>query len=291
MKRLSRITTISSLVLANLASAQSYNFTVDPRLSYFKGGFTGTLNMSGSFLGNYDSKTGLGTRTKPGWNGAWPAGENDRVPISGLATCASKANSSASGAFRLSVDIAKMKVEMTGYSTSMFTLNPASMVAAFSPKFGAFRTQSPTFFYPGISATIPVGPVTFGNLTIVQTATIGKGVLRQVSSTYYQFAITYEATLTFKVATGGQVKTVSHLMPLAFLGNLYLSGKGAKVTAHLWEKDQTLSLQQTVPLPTIKFDLPAASAQAHLLADLQIDSAGLKADHSASLVATAIASN
>lgn len=269
-----------------VGQAQVFRFRIDPVQSHFIGSVTGNVKLDGSFVGNYDAATNPnGTRTKPGLIGNWAPNENTPVPVSGVATVASSANTPISGGFIVAVDLANMKIKMAGYNATLFASTPASVVAALTPSATTFRTQNPSFAYVAATETIPIGPLSIKNLKVAQTSTLGQGPLKLRALNTYSFVIGYNANVTATVSTGAQTKTLTKTVPMLFAGTLVIDGAKAKVLAHFVEGGSTLNLPTPVDLPAIHFSLPTLTKPANLIANLTLESASVKPDHSATLIA------
>lgn len=282
MNNFNKIVGCMGLTLSGLAAgagAQTFNFTINSTTSSYKEASTGSLSVSGNIIGNYSATNLTGTRTKPGLKGTWGATENDAIPLTGIATASSNATTPVSGSFVLVVDTTHSTVKVEKYSTTFFGTTPGGIVLGLSPVVATFQTQNPTFVYPSLSTTLPLGPLEVKNLKVVQGSAAGAGILKKVGTNVYTFAALFSSVVSSTVSVGTHTTVVTKPTIFGLTGTLTITGKTASFTESLTTSNQPSLVGLPAVLPTFPFALPTFTTQkANLLANLSIKSGSLKAN-------------
>lgn len=153
---------------STIATAQSYEFTIDQKGSLIDRSLLVEVPFSGTFIGNYDAETNPdGTRTLPGIFGG--SGNN---PISYSATneIAGDSTSAPTGTFVLDVDFDLGTVEISGFSVDVLGGGADVLSANLGFLFETFRTVNPSGFFPGgFEIPIPLGEIALNSWTLEQS--------------------------------------------------------------------------------------------------------------------------
>lgn len=267
--------------LAANAGAQTFTFTINSTTSSYKETTTGSSPVVGNLIGNYSATNLTGTRTKPGVVGSWGATENDPIAFTGIATASSTATTPVTGSFVLVLDTTHLTVKVEKYTSTFFGTTPASVILGLSPKIGAFQTKNPTFIYPAITSTVPLGPLAVKNLKVVQGTTPGVGVLKLLAPHVYGFSVLFPSVVSSTVSVGTHSTVVTTPAFFGLSGAVTITGATASFAETVTTTNQTSLLKLPTTLPTFPVSLPTFStAKANVLVTATVTSGQLKASTS-----------
>jgi hypothetical protein len=159
---------LSIATCSTLASAQSYEFTIDQEASLIDRVLNLQLPISGTLIGDYDAATNLdGTRTLPGLFGG--SGNN---PINFSANNVISGNSSSmpTGTFTVVADFDAGTVEISDFSVDVLGGSTDVLGATVNFLYDTFRTVNPSgFFLGGFEIPFPIGDIALNTWTLEQS--------------------------------------------------------------------------------------------------------------------------
>lgn len=159
---------LSIATCSTLASAQSYEFTIDQEASLIDRVLNLQLPISGTLMGDYDAATNPdGTRTLPGLFGG--SGNN---PINFSANNVISGNSSSmpTGTFTVVADFDAGTVEISDFSVDVLGGGTDVLGATVNFLYDTFRTVNPSgFFLGGFEIPIPIGDIVLNSWTLEQS--------------------------------------------------------------------------------------------------------------------------
>ncbi len=281
---------LSTVALADIIA--EYDFTYVQSQSGLTAAVTSGLSAVGTLIGNYDEVNNpTGTRTKPGLFGPFGATENVAVNVNNLgAGLNGNLNTDTSGSFKLAIDTGAGTVVMSDWATNFLGNGPASLPVTVSLSTETFRTRNPTFLYPGIPISIPIGQAQITTMSLVQAGP-SLGTMTQTGANTYDFSVAALVNLSLSASVLGQTFDLPSgtALPFGFAGSMTLNGNQAQVTALtpiLF--DQTFNPDQVLPqfaldLPTLDPDAPA-----QVLLDLTLGEIGAQIDGSITTLANGV---
>lgn len=269
-----------------------YDFSYVPSQSGLAATVTSGLSASGTLIGNYDEVNNpTGTRTKPGLFGPFGATENVAVAVNNLgAGLNGNLNTGTQGAFKLAFDTAAGSVTMRDWNANFLGNGPASLPVTISLSTETFRTRNPTFLYPGLPISIPIGQAQITAMSLTQAGP-SIGTITQTGANTYDFNVATLVNLTLSASVLGQTFDLpgGAAIPFGFAGSMTINGDAAQVTALTpIAFDQTQNPDQVLPqfaldLPTLDPDAPA-----HVLLDLTLSEIGASIDGNITTLANGV---
>lgn len=270
-----RTTAMVSVMAAMTSAALGqglYDFTVHTPTSRLQGTLSTAMTTDGTLIGNYNAETNpTGTRTKSGLFGAFGATENLPVAAALGGQIGGPLDARSSGGFSLNVDTEALSVDMAGLLTNLLADGPIELPMTLSLQTETFRTRNPTFIYPGVPISLPVGNASLTAMSIRQVGG-GAGTLIPVGPNEFDFIVTPLVELTLSASLMGNVFDLPGTpTPLALGGRLTISGESATVSA-VQAIDQSFAQTIDQPLPETPFALPTLdpNAPANVLLNLML---------------------
>lgn len=284
-------TTLCGIALAiggSAAKAQTYNFTIDASQSKVAATTTFSMATTGYLIGQYDATNNPnGTRTKNGLTGQFPSTTNEKVTCNPTLAVGGSINTNTSGAFKLAVDLSKMKVTLTGFNADYLTSGPVTQSATLTLNNNAFRTANPTYSYPSGKMSIPLGDMTIETLKVNQKA--GSSVsstLTKTATNTYTFSVATTATLTTSFTfLGMPAGPISVPVPIGLKGTIILNGSSAQVSAS-YTINQVKSVNTSYMIPEFAVDLPAGKSKASVWVGMTISKLSTNVQGTYSIMAT-----
>lgn len=268
-------------VAAARAGGDSYQFTIDEKVSGLSASLGFNLQTSGTLVGNWDPNSNPGgTRTKPGLFGPFGPTENVPVPVTIGVGVNGKPQSASSGGFGATLNPKGGSIGITALSANLLADGPVGLGTELSLEYASFRTRAPDSIYIGIPGTplvLPLGNVTLTQLTAAQTGA-ALGILTPSGLNTFDFAVAVPVSLSVGIDVLGNPLDVPDLpavLPLA--GQIVLNGDSARLMS---VQDVGFKNTQEIgeALPQIPFDLPTIlppGETAHLLLDLILEQIGV----------------
>lgn len=268
------------LVVASTAQAQFWDFTIDPMAS----GLTGAIALdgatSGSLMGDYDPDTNPGgTRTRQTsfpLNFPGPT-QNDAVPASIGFGVDFVPDVASSGSF--SLGLSGSDVLLSGLSVDLLDGASLSVPVNADVSFSSFTTANPTFFYPAVPVSVPVGEVSLDALRATQT---GGPVLGSATPDGMGG---FDVLLSVPVELSGSATFMGQTFPLdAFPALLPVAGTlttDPGSAFFMGGADIVLSESMTIdmPIPDFPLELPTLGAEsASVVLSLTLDDVSLDLD-------------
>jgi hypothetical protein len=292
MKKTQCVWGLVMVLLANMAAGgQEYVFQIDPAASGGSAQLHVSATTSGTLIGNYDPlSTPDGTHTKPGFLQAPGSTENVAVPVNSFNPDAiGTIPFSPTGTFNLSVDTALGTVAVNALAADLLGSKAAGIPVNAAISFNSFRTSNPSSTYLGIPLNLPMGNAVVTTLSVIQVPGQADGTLTPLGGDLYGFSVTPMVILSAKVDFQGSPLDMA-TDPTAFplVGQVRLMGE----TATLDESaplDMSSALAPDQPLSPLPYDLPGASAPAHLIFSLTLKTESTSVQGTQSLGATGAA--
>jgi hypothetical protein len=262
------------LAIPGAASAQLFDFTIQPSQSGLQSSLSFSIPSTGTMIGNWDQVNNpTGTRTKPGLLGTFGPTENVAVPTSVTTSLSGPVNSSSSGAFVFGLDSATGTAQMTSYNSNLLHSGPVALPIVLTLLYDSFRTRTPDSTFPGgIPLPIPFGDASLTALTLQQVGG-GAGTLVQTAPNQYEFTVAPVVLLTAHFTALGQPFIIPGAPTAIVLqGQVTIENQTAILSSvRPFEFQEQFPVNQ--PLPQFPFELPTVlppGGTAHLLMDLTI---------------------
>lgn len=256
--------------LADVSGAFLFNYV--PAQSGLTATANNAIGASGTLIGNYDATTNpTGTRTKPGFFGPFGATENLPVNVNNFGVGLSgNINTDTSGSFQLAIDTNAGTISMSGYQANFLSNGPASLPLNINLSTETFRTRSPSFLYPGLPISLPIGTATISTFSITQTGS-GIGTLTQTGPNTYDFVVAPLVNLEVGLSVLGNEFALPGQAPLPFAlqGSLVINGNNATITG-VNPISFTQATQPNQALPEIPLALPTGGDPANVLLNLTL---------------------
>lgn len=288
---LGSVAVASVVMCAGVARADvsgQYSFNYVPAQSGLSVTANNSLSASGTLIGNYNVDTNpTGTRTKPGLFGAFGATENVAVNVNNLGVSLSgPINTDTTGSFQMNIDTLGGTISMSGYSANFLGNGSASLPVNLNLSTETFRTRNPTFLYPGLPISLPIGNATISAFNMTQVGA-GVGTLTQTGPNTYDFVVAPLVNVEFAVNVLGNEFTLPGQAPLPFAlqGSLTLSGNSAIISG-VTPIDFSQSAQPGQALPEFPLALPTTSDPANVLLNLTLADIGIGFQGTANTYAT-----
>lgn len=265
-----------------------YQFNFVPSQSGLSATANNSFSASGTLIGNYDAVNNpTGTRTKPGLFGTFGATENVAVNVNNLGVSLSgPINTDTTGSFGLTVDTANGTFSMSGYAANFLGNGPASLPVNLNLSTETFRTRNPTFLYPGLPISLPIGSATISTFNVTQVGA-STGVLTPIGVNRFSFVVTPLVNLELAVSVLGNDFAVPGQAPLPFAltGTLTLDGNSATISG-VTPIEISQSTQPNQALPEFPLALPTTSDPANVLLNLTLSELGVGFTGTANTFAT-----
>lgn len=265
-----------------------YQFNFVPAQSGLSATANNSLSASGTLIGNYDAVNNpTGTRTKPGLFGTFGATENVAVNVNNLGVSLSgPINTDTTGSFGLTVDTVNGTISMSGYSANFLSNGPVNLPVNVNLSTETFRTRNPTFLYPGLPISLPIGNATISTFSVTQLGA-SAGVLTPTGANTFSFVVTPLVNLELSVNVLGNEFAVPGQAPLPFAltGTLTLNGNNATISG-VTPIDIAQSTQPNQALPEFPLALPTTSDPANVLLNLTLANVGIGFTGTANTFAT-----
>lgn len=265
-----------------------YQFNFVPAQSGLTATANNSLSASGTLIGNYDATNNpTGTRTKPGLFGPFGATENVAVNVNNLGVSLSgQVNTDTTGSFGLTVDTVNGTISMSGYSANFLGNGPASLPVNLNLSTETFRTRNPTFLYPGLPLSLPIGNATISTFSVTQVGA-SAGTLTPTGPNTFSFVVAPLVNLDLALSVLGNDFALPGQAPLPFAltGTLTLTGNTATVSGVTpIEISQTSQPNQV--LPEFPLALPTTGDPANVLLNLTLSDLGIGFTGTANTFAT-----
>lgn len=235
---------LASALLAPLAAAQSFDFTLQGALSSTNIGAGFEIDLPSTGIGDFDATNNPGgTSTCTTFFGAC---NNTAIPFTNSLEIDSVFAGSPSGFFAASVDTAAGIAVISNFAASPLGKELGVADLTLNLLYSTFRTAQPTsLFVGGINLPIPLGQVSVEDLLLVQT-TDAPGVLTPTAvAGVYDFTAVLPTSLSFSVDFLGNATQVGPLpFPLPLVGTLDLRNPDAQLSFSV-----DTSGKQTIPDP------------------------------------------
>ncbi len=271
--------------------AQSFDFIIKSQVSGLEANATTYLGTTGTLIGNYDTANNpSGTRTKPGLFGPFGETENVAVPVDVNVTVGGDVNTRAAGGFRFSADRNAGVASLANFDADLLSGGALSLPISLGLSFDTFRTRNPTFIYPGVPLSIPLGAASLTALTATQVGPAGVGTLTPAGGEVYDFAIPLLVDLAGTIDVLGMTQEIPpSTTPLLLFGQITFDGDEATLLstqplALLVEQMPGLAIPQfPLALPTLDPDAPA-----NVLMDLSLSTVEIGIEGALTLAANGV---
>jgi hypothetical protein len=269
-----RICAAGAIVAAALpALAQdTYSFTINPKTSGLMSMFNAEAPVTGSFIGNYNPQSNPGgTRTLLGAFGFCTPG-NQTVTFTGTGGATGSPATHPTGAFTLRIDTVADRAVLYALDLDLLGGTEPTVAASAEILYQAFRTCSPTGFFPSVNFPIDLGDAVITRLQATQLCAPSIGSIKEINPG--EFTVSVPTTLVVDVGVifnGEAQETTPIELPVTITGTVQLGNVMASGTLHL-----DVDLMQTVKGPIVAaddapFDLPnPLGGTVHLLLDLTL---------------------
>jgi hypothetical protein len=278
---------------ATAAFADVYNFTVNPQTSSLASTLSASVELGGTFIGNYDQTTNpTGTRTlnfsifgtRP------PAPTNIAKNLSATGTAGGSPSSHPTGRFSLNVNAEARTVTLQGLDSNLIGSTQPTFGVTVSLTYQSFLTANPNYAYPFIVAIpIPLGNGQVTELTLHQESAVSGPLTPGSGSNTFNFALDVPVTVVATVSIGTTgAPPQSSTQTVHVTGTVTPNGDSASATLAM-AISQTQVSTTPIPLPPDQpFDFPAPTGTgdpAHVLLTASINSSSVTIDGNVSLPA------
>ena len=260
---------VASVAGVGVAHAQTtFSMQIDQNASGLVGSTEFSFDSAGTLRGDWDAASNpTGTRTALGFQlfPPLPFGptQNDDIPVELGGAVSGPIDTSTGGAFALTINEGAGTVEVAGLAADLLAGGSLMLPATVSLVPQTFRTANPTFVYPGVAVSLPVGELEFSSLVMTQVGG-GAGVLTPTGPGTWDFTaapvVTIEGEASF---LGNPVALPGVPAPIVLMGQIEVVGSGAAAVATLTGVQMVSQGQTTmvgVALPEIPFELPTLTA-------------------------------
>jgi hypothetical protein len=288
----SLLVALLGLCAASPATAQLYEFTINPASSRLAGPLSLAAQTTGMLIGDYDAAANpAGTRTKPGLFGTFGATENIPVPASLGIEVSGPIDTRTAGALRLDLDPGAGTVTMTDFGANFLHGGAVNIPVTVGLLFDSFRTRNPSSTYVGgFPLNLPIGEASLTQLAAGQVGS-GAGVLTPSSANTYDFSLAAVMLITAEFSVlDNNFQAPGVPTPIGLTGSIVLNGATATLTSFA-PVVLTTSTEPGVELPQFPLGLPTVlppGATANLLLDLTLTKVGLSFDGTSTLNATGV---
>ncbi len=234
----------AAVLLAPIAAAQSYQFTLEPNLSSTNLGANFAIDLPSVGIGDFDAVNNpAGTSTCTSLFGAC---NNTAIPFTNSVEIDSLFAGSPSGTFVASIDTAAGVAAISGFAVAPLGKEPGVADLTLNLLYSTFRTAQPaSLFVGGVNLPLPLGQATIDNLLFVQTADVAGVLVPSAIPDVFDFNAILPTTLSFDVDLLGSATQVGPLpFPLPVVGTLDLRQGGALLSFTV-----DASGKQTIPDP------------------------------------------
>ena len=217
------LATCGSFLFCTVASAQSYQFSIEQSESSIQQSLDVSVPLNGILIGNYDAETNLdGTRTLPGLFGG---SGNNPIDFSATAVITGSNSISPSGAFTLDIDPSGTSAIIDGFQMDVLGGDTATLSATFNLVYDTFRTVSPNgLFIGGIELPIPLGDIQLLSWTLEQIEPSTLTLVESPAGIDLVGSVTFNTVFSFSLA---DQELVTDPLPfvLPLVGTLVESGE------------------------------------------------------------------
>jgi hypothetical protein len=293
MNRFSNAASVASLFACAVASAQSFNCTVNSQASTLSQTTTITAPFAGNLIGNYDATTNpTGTQTRPGVFGG---SGNQPIPYTASFVLDGDLNSNPLGSFVADVDAEVLQVSISGFSLDLLGASIGTLPATININYQTFRTFSPNSLFPGgVTIPVPIGDATISELQAFQNTEAVTGVLTPVKGGGYSFVAAVPVDLVLSAEVMGAPVAQKSIIPgvVPITGTVQFTPAGVSFSFSISSSDsQTQPVtdgaftNQPLALPTV---LPTGGT-ANLLISGTVTSVSTATALTATVVGTGVA--
>jgi hypothetical protein len=159
-----------------------------------------------------------------------------------------------------------------------------------SMTYQAFRTCSPTGFFPSLTVPLPLGDAVVTRLTAVQTCPPAVGTIENTGPGMYTFTVPTTVTVDPGVNFNGEDQETAPIdLPVVVSGSVQLGDVAATATASLSVEYSQMIEGPIVAADGAPFDLPnPLGGTVHLLLDLSLDSVSIDLNATATMHADGV---
>ena len=269
----------------------TYTFTIQSESSALNSSISVNAPTVGTLIGNYDAATNpTGTRTKPGFFGAFGDTENVPDPLELGLVIGGENTTNPEGVFVLELDPEAGTAVLSGLDLDLLgDATPAISITA-NMRWDTFRTRNPTCtVFGGITIPVPLGQATISQFSLVQAPGEASGTLVPAGESSYLVTVPVTVDATIAAALLDQeLPPTPQSVPLVFVATVTLDEQGAaSISASL--DGFELSQEQAGPIGD-PFQTPFTEplCQGSLIFTLQLQSLAIQSSSDATLVATGV---
>jgi hypothetical protein len=259
---------IAACGLASLSSAALGQAVYDMTITQSASGLSAASELSfttdGTLRGDWDPVSNPGgTRTALGFQffPPLPFGptQNDAIPVALGGAVAGPLDTATSGAFTLTLDEVLGVLTIEGLAADLLADGTAALPATVTLDPETFRTASPSFVYPGVAISVPIGDLTVTTLTMTQVGA-GPGVLTPTGPGTFDFTAAPVVVIEGQAEFLGTPLAIPGVpAPVLLTGQIQVSGGIATLTS-VQVIDQGQTLPVAAPLPEFPLELPTLTA-------------------------------
>ncbi len=237
-------TLAAALALCQLATAQTFDFSLDSLASTTLINLNFSLPLPGTAIGNYDATNNpTGTITCTNVFGVC---NNTSFAINSTLLTEPLLAGQPGGLFRASVDTSAGTIAITGLAVSPTGRQASTSDLTLELNYPTFRTRQPNSVFPGgFTLPLPLGQSTIDNVLLVQSAPAAGTLTASGTPDLWNVNVVVPTSLSLDLDLLGNAQSFGPVpFALPLVGTLDLSGSRPRliVTA-----DQ--SLNQTIPNP------------------------------------------
>ncbi len=265
-----------------------YRFTIDPQASSLQSSISVHAPSTGTLIGDFDAASNpMGTRTKPGFFGAFGDTENVPVPLSIEFVVEGDNTTQPTGTFDLRLDMESGEAWISGLSIDLLGSTEPAIAMTANLNWSTFRTRNPTCLVPGgVTIPLPLGEAGVSVLAAEQPDGEAQGAAVPGESGSVLVSIPMEVSVSFAASFLDQeVPPTQQVVPIVFVATIAFDAQGvATIQASL--DGFELTQQQPGPIGE-PFNLPFSEplCGGSLIFTLQLQSLTADASMSAAIAA------
>ncbi len=292
----------AALLGSNLSSnawAQSFESTIDSKISTSAFDSVMVFDSSGTIIGDYDPETNPGgTQTRPGLFGG---SGNHPIDTSVSLAADTILDTNPAGSFVFMPDFDAGLVEIDGLVTDLVNGQPGGTNLVATMLYSTFHTINPSFIYPGgTPIDVPIGQITGITAATLTQTDLGAGTLMPTDDPdIFTIAILIPAQLDMVVDTAlpGEdpiptpIDTIPMVLPVAGQVEI-LSDGSVLITLDITPDPISMVIPlDGVVVPDVPFELPTFGAEtASVIYSSVPESVSVDASLGMTIVASGLAS-
>lgn len=286
---------VVSVGLASAARGQvtSYSMAINQAASGLNATSEFSFDAAGVLRGDWNATSNPGgTRTALGFQffPPLPFGptQNDNIPVTLGGAVSGPVDTATAGAFTLTLDEGAGVLTIGGLAADLLAGGVLTLPATVSLAPQTFRTAAPTFVYPGVPISLPIGELSVSTLTMTQVGAGAPGVLTPTGPGTYDFTVAPVVVIEGEAdLLGNPIAIPGVPAPLVLTGQITVSGSTATLTSvQAIMQGQTTAVGTALPEFPLELPTFTAGVTAGVLLNLTLEDITTALDGTLTLAAS-----